>query len=209
MPPLSSLLSLLPLLPLGLGLDGLDLEVRHPRHVRVPHQRDDVRRAHLQVHGYEPKVQKLKRHPNLPVGNHRLRPVLLQLGHHRGRVAFDGEQRGDEHREERRREDQLVQRQTHRRRRGADGARGEYNLVEVGVPEMEARADERGAEEGEDPGALPVASLVRGVLEHELREEVAGGVEDAGCHALGQHGVLLEGREVEDPEPPTAAAGGG
>ena len=41
----------------------------------------------LEVHGDEAKVEKLKRHPDLPVGHHRGAPVLAQLsGHLRRRV---------------------------------------------------------------------------------------------------------------------------
>ena len=55
--------------------------------------------------------------------------------------------------------------------------------------------------------ALPVASLARGVLEHELREEVAGGVEDADVTHLVSRGSSPKssGRAPDSPPDPDGA----
>ena len=103
------------------------------------------------------------------------------------------------------RERELVERAGDARGSGPGGAGGSDDLRQRPVPQVKRGTHEDRAEECEHAGATPVRALLRGVLEHELREEVAAALRMPLVKHLVARG--LDSRpEVQRPEATASTA---
>ena len=145
-----------------------------PAQVRVPNDRDEIREHHLELHGHEQEVQRLRGRPQLPVRHGDVEPLGAQGVRGLGQPPFERVHEADEHRVEQRREQELVG--GHLAQRAAEPGLRE-RAEEHAEPHVQRGAHQHGAGEREPRAPAPVEGQRRGLrLRRPCRVVVVGAV---------------------------------
>lgn len=138
------------------------------REINIPNHCCDVRAQHSKIWRYQPEVNELSRHPNLPVHYNSIEPVLFQFrrnGHH---LSLQYHKSGQKHSTKCRRKQQLVN--CHGPQHGP-GARCAEKLGQCCVPVVESGANKEQPEACKNTESFEVKRSVP--LKETLAECVA------------------------------------
>lgn len=167
---------------------------RRPAEVHIPRHRHQVAEQHLVALRHEAEVDKLRRHPQHPVGGDGTRQVRLERVDHSVRLAVQRREDGDHAADEQRGKAELVARHAHE---GPRVAGCSHEAVQRPVPEVQAGRHPQQAEDSER--AQPAHVQLRLLLYQHLADEVADRRQDGCRDGFDQQRVGLQQAVVGAP----------